>query len=175
MDSAFALIAIKNGAEVLTETKVADIVFKENAFEVKLNSGELLSAKLVIGSHGKRDTLDKKLNRDFIKEHTGYLGVKYHLKIDYPNNEVGLDNFDGGYCGIVKIEEDKFNLIEVIKTKLQQDNKIFTDIDGVRVENAKGWWLLRASNTQAVLVMRAEALTQENLDDLVTECRGYLT
>ncbi len=32
-----------------------------------------------------------------------------------------------------------------------------SDIDGVRVQTEDGWWLLRASNTQAVLVARAEA------------------
>ena len=36
-----------------------------------------------------------------------------------------------------------------------------TDIDGVRVRTADGWWLLRASNTQAVLVARAESATPE--------------
>jgi phosphomannomutase len=38
-----------------------------------------------------------------------------------------------------------------------------TDIDGVRVRSADGWWLLRASNTQAVLVARAESTTEDGL------------
>jgi len=38
-----------------------------------------------------------------------------------------------------------------------------TDIDGVRVRTADGWWLLRASNTQAVLVARAESTTENGL------------
>ena len=41
--------------------------------------------------------------------------------------------------------------------------------DGVRVNTPEGWWLLRASNTQDVLVARAEATDQRGLDLLVTE------
>lgn len=115
MDNALALLAKENGAEVLTNTKVNDINFKEDRFKVKLSSGESIISKLVIGSHGKRDTLDKKLNREFINEHTGYLGVKYHVKFNYPKDEIGLDNFSGGYCGIGKVEDDKYNLCYLYK------------------------------------------------------------
>jgi len=41
-----------------------------------------------------------------------------------------------------------------------------SDIDGVRVLTDDGWWLLRSSNTQDVLVARCEAETQEGLDRL---------
>jgi phosphomannomutase len=41
-----------------------------------------------------------------------------------------------------------------------------SDIDGVRVNTADGWWLLRASNTQAVLVARCEAKSEEGLERL---------
>jgi phosphomannomutase len=44
-----------------------------------------------------------------------------------------------------------------------------TDIDGVRVRTADGWWLLRASNTQAVLVARAESATEDGLARLKRE------
>jgi phosphomannomutase len=37
------------------------------------------------------------------------------------------------------------------------------EIDGVRVRTADGWWLLRASNTQAVVTARAEASTEDGL------------
>jgi phosphomannomutase len=37
----------------------------------------------------------------------------------------------------------------------------------VRVSTGDGWWLLRASNTQDVLVARAEAADQQGLDRLV--------
>ena len=110
MDDALHNVALKHNSKMLTSTKVTDISFQNNYFFVKTNSDELYSAKLVIGSYGKRDALDKKLNRNFIQSHTGYMAVKYHIKTNYPLDEIGLDNFENGYCGIVKIEEDKFNL-----------------------------------------------------------------
>jgi len=49
-----------------------------------------------------------------------------------------------------------------------------TDIDGVRVRTADGWWLLRASNTQAVLVARAESATQDGLARLKADLAAAL-
>ena len=58
-------------------------------------------------------------------------------------------------------------VIGEVKARLAADpaNKV-NDIDGVRVTTADGWWLARASNTQEVLVARAEASTLEGLDRL---------
>ena len=50
-----------------------------------------------------------------------------------------------------------------------------TDIDGVRVRTADGWWLLRASNTQAVLVARAESTSTPGLDRLKRELAAQLS
>jgi len=115
MDAALANLAIQNEVEIIAHTKVTDILFRDNHFDVTLNSGEHVSATFVIGSYGKRDVLDKKLDRDFIRSHTGYLAVKYHVRTNYPLDEVGLDNFEGGYCGIVKIENDRYNLCYLYK------------------------------------------------------------
>lgn len=115
MDEGLYNLALKNNVIVRCETKVTDIVYDKNIFTVTTSAGEKFMTKLVIGSYGKRDTLDKKLSRSFIQSHTGYLGVKYHVKTDYLLDEVGLDNFRGGYCGIVKIEEEKYNICYLYK------------------------------------------------------------
>ena len=60
-------------------------------------------------------------------------------------------------------DERKFLVIEEIKLRLTSSGANFSDIDGVRVMTEEGWWLLRASNTQAALVARCEANTLENL------------
>jgi phosphomannomutase len=54
-------------------------------------------------------------------------------------------------------DETKFGVIERVKARLEAEGAEVNAIDGVRVMTADGWWLLRASNTQAVLVARAEA------------------
>jgi phosphomannomutase len=64
-------------------------------------------------------------------------------------------------------EEKKFTVIEEIKAGLKDASGVTVrDIDGVRVETPEGWWLLRASNTQAVLVARCESASQEGLSRL---------
>jgi menaquinone-9 beta-reductase len=120
-DNALCKLALASGTEVLASTKVIDVSFRENNFVTKTNDGRSFNSTLVIGSYGKRDMLDKKLNREFIQSHTGYLGVKYHIRTDYPADEIGLDNFERGYCGIVKIEEDKYNLCYLYRRSRVKD------------------------------------------------------
>jgi len=54
-------------------------------------------------------------------------------------------------------DERKFAVVDRVRERLAADGATVNGIDGVRVTTADGWWLLRASNTQAVLVARAEA------------------
>ncbi len=63
-------------------------------------------------------------------------------------------------------EERKFAVIAEVKSRLVAEGAMVNDIDGVRVNTPDGWWLLRASNTQDVLVARAEAFTEEGLERL---------
>ncbi len=60
----------------------------------------------------------------------------------------------------------KFGVVEEVAARLKADGANVSAIDGVRVRTADGWWLLRASNTQAVLVARAEAGNEAGLDRL---------
>ncbi|MBB4265581.1 phosphoglucomutase/phosphomannomutase PgmG [Roseospira visakhapatnamensis] len=66
-------------------------------------------------------------------------------------------------------DDQKFDIVQAVKARLVEEGAIINDVDGVRVTTPKGWWLLRASNTQAVLVGRCEAATQAGLDDLRAE------
>ncbi len=60
----------------------------------------------------------------------------------------------------------KFAVIEEVAARLRTDGAKVSEIDGVRVLTEDGWWLLRASNTQAVLVARAEARGEAGLERL---------
>ncbi|MEI6984670.1 MAG: phosphomannomutase/phosphoglucomutase [Rhodospirillaceae bacterium] len=60
-------------------------------------------------------------------------------------------------------EERKFEVIAEVRARLLAEGTAFNDIDGVRVNTPDGWWLLRASNTQDVLVARAESPNDEGL------------
>jgi phosphomannomutase len=66
-------------------------------------------------------------------------------------------------------EVRKFAIVEEVRDRLAGDGAKVDATDGVRVSTSDGWWLLRASNTQDVLVARAEAADQPGLDRLVAQ------
>ena len=66
-------------------------------------------------------------------------------------------------------ESRKFAAIEEVKERLKDSPDEVDGTDGVRVTNDDGWWLLRASNTQDVLVARAESETQAGLTRLMAQ------
>ncbi|MFA5040374.1 MAG: phosphomannomutase/phosphoglucomutase [Bdellovibrionales bacterium] len=65
-------------------------------------------------------------------------------------------------------EARKFAVVDEVKARLTAAGAKVNDTDGVRVLTEDGWWLLRASNTQAVLVARAESKNKEGLERLKT-------
>lgn len=60
----------------------------------------------------------------------------------------------------------KFDVIREVAQRLEAEGANVSSIDGVRVSTEDGWWLLRASNTQAVLVGRIEAQSNSGLERL---------
>jgi phosphomannomutase len=71
-------------------------------------------------------------------------------------------------------ESRKFAAIEEVKQRLAGTDAVVDGTDGVRVTTADGWWLLRASNTQDVLVARAESNDQAGLDRLLRQIDDQL-
>jgi len=68
----------------------------------------------------------------------------------------------------------KFGVISEVKARLQKQAASFSDVDGVRVQSPDGWWLLRASNTQPMLVARCEARDSAGLERLKADLRSQL-
>ncbi|MBO6561874.1 MAG: phosphomannomutase/phosphoglucomutase [Nisaea sp.] len=69
----------------------------------------------------------------------------------------------------------KFDVVREVKDWLSGQSGIeVSDADGVRVNTPDGWWLLRASNTQDVLVARCESQTKEGLERLKAQLRDAL-
>lgn len=98
------------GALFRINTAVTNISFEGGHFLVTIQNGEILQAKLVVGAFGKRSKLDKILSRSFMQERSPFLAVKYHLKINMAEDLIALHNFEGGYCGISKVENNVTNL-----------------------------------------------------------------
>jgi phosphomannomutase len=71
-------------------------------------------------------------------------------------------------------ETRKFAIPGEVRDRLLAEGAKVDTTDGVRVSSGDGWWLLRASNTQDVLVARAEAKDQAGLDRLVAQIDAQL-
>jgi phosphomannomutase len=71
-------------------------------------------------------------------------------------------------------EPRKFAIVDEVRERLSAEGAKVDATDGVRVSTPDGWWLLRASNTQDVLVARAEATDEAGLDRLVAQIDDQL-
>ncbi len=71
-------------------------------------------------------------------------------------------------------DDRKFDAVGRVRATLEKEGADVNAIDGVRVSTDDGWWLLRASNTQAVLVARAEARDEAGLDRLKAQIARHL-
>jgi phosphomannomutase len=71
-------------------------------------------------------------------------------------------------------EARKFAAVEEVRDRLRRRGAEMVEIDGVRVRNSDGWWLMRASNTQAVIVVRAESTSQAGLERLKEQLAAEL-
>ena len=103
------------GVEFIFE-KVIDLVFTEEKFRISTSGNKVFESAIAIAAYGKRSNLDQKLTRSFFYKRSPYLGVKYHIKTDLPGNLIRLDNFEGGYCGVSKIEDDQYCLCYLSET-----------------------------------------------------------
>src|SRR6476659_7005488 len=113
LDAILAEIARQNGVELIEGTKVDEIKFENEAFCLQTITGNY-QAKIAVGAFGKRTNLDVKWKRKFILQKpnklNNYIGVKYHIKTNWPEDLIALHNFENGYCGISQIEGNKYCL-----------------------------------------------------------------
>ena len=117
LDSSLAEIAKFVGVHLYENTKVYDIDFENDGHHIHTSAG-VFNAKLACACYGKRSNLDVKWKRKFLiaGESLNHVGVKYHVKTDLPEHQIALHNFRGGYCGISKIENDKYCLCYITRS-----------------------------------------------------------
>nr|WP_186741907.1 NAD(P)/FAD-dependent oxidoreductase [Spirosoma utsteinense] len=96
------------GVEFLLGKQVDAVTAEGDGFTCTVNDGSCLTSRLVLGTFGKRSKLDKALNRAFMQQPSPYVGVKYHVRVDLPDDVIALHNFSDGYCGMSAIEDGKY-------------------------------------------------------------------
>jgi phosphomannomutase len=100
--------------------------------------------------------------------------AKYKIKLSDYRISLGK-NYSTKEEKISSSEDTKFASVRKLVDLLKKDNIEFLDIDGVRVEDEKGWWLVRASNTSPYLVTRCEGITEEDLEDKKNILASYIS
>ena len=100
--------ALKEEATIVFDN-VQDIIFEKNGFVVTTLKGKKIASEHVLGAFGKRSNLDKSFRREFIQKKSPWLAVKNHYNYDMGDDLVALHNFNGGYCGLSKTEENVVN------------------------------------------------------------------
>ena len=125
LDNKLREIALANGVKINDGTKVNEVLFEQENFTIKFNS-EKVKSSFVAGAFGKRSNLDVKWKRAFIKQKNNklnnYIGVKYHISTSFPADTIALHNFKNGYCGISKVENDKYCLCYLTTAENLKDN-----------------------------------------------------
>ncbi len=71
-------------------------------------------------------------------------------------------------------DAEKFAVVDAVVARLARDGAVVDLTDGARVTTPEGWWLLRASNTQAMLTVRAEAQSADALASLLAAVDAHL-
>lgn len=113
LDAMLASIAAQKGVVVKEQTKVQNIVFKDGLYTIEC-SGFSCKALVTVGSFGKRSNIDTQWQRNFVVQKpdklNNYIGIKYHIQYDSPDDTIALHNFKNGYCGISRVEDGKYCL-----------------------------------------------------------------
>lgn len=126
-------IAKESGVKFYEETKVIDVSFKDDEFTISTSSFNIKS-KIAAGTFGKRSNLDVKWSRGFTKKKANklnnYIGIKYHAHADLPAGTIALHNFKDGYCGVSKIEDDKYCICYLTTAEnLKANNNSITEME----------------------------------------------
>jgi flavin-dependent dehydrogenase len=114
--------AIADGCEMIQES-VENIHFTDDVFTITTSKETIIKSKIVLGAYGKRSNIDIQLNRNFIQQKSPWLAVKAHYGGCFPNSIVGLHNFNGGYCGVSKVEDNRINICYLASYETFKEHK----------------------------------------------------
>jgi phosphomannomutase/phosphoglucomutase len=174
--------------EILKEKKGATFVAEVKCSQNLFNDIEKHGGKAIMWKTGHS------LIKEKMREEKAVLGGEMSGHIFFADRYLGYDDAIYASCRLVELlsktdqklsqllddvpktfitpeirmdcpDEIKFKVVERVKDDLRKDYPII-DVDGARVKFDDGWGLVRASNTQPVLVLRFEALTGKRLEEI---------
>lgn len=102
MDQALYELALQTGVTVVQKCRVTNV----STTSISTTQGSF-PVRLAVGSFGKVSPVFSNYEPS---AGPNYIGVKYHIKTDFPADRIELHNFSGGYCGISKVEDGRYCL-----------------------------------------------------------------
>ena len=107
LDDQLQQLAKQKGVCIVEGCKVHAVDFTGEAFMIQSSKGAY-HADIAVGAWGKQSNMDggRKLPGTFNKKKKNYVGIKYHVKLNFPADQIELHNFKDGYCGISRVEGD---------------------------------------------------------------------
>lgn len=122
LDKLLADKAVEVGVDLMTNTICHSYENKDNVFSIKSSKGDYYS-RILCASFG-RHSFGNFFKPQKLSEN--WIGVKYHIETQFPSNKISLHTFKNGYCGISKIDDNKYCLCYLVKASLlnQYQNKI---------------------------------------------------
>jgi phosphomannomutase/phosphoglucomutase len=174
--------------EILNEKKGATFIAEVKCSQNLFNDVEKHGGKVLMWKTGHS------LIKEKMKEEKAVLGGEMSGHIFFADRYFGYDDAIYASCRLIELlsktdkklsrllddvpktqitpeirvdcpDEIKFKVVERVKEELKKDHPII-DVDGVRARFEDGWGLVRASNTQPVLVLRFEAPTEKRLQQI---------
>ncbi len=121
LDHLLCQLARQKGVLVYENCKVLNVQTIDDACSEIRTAQGIFQAHIVCGSFGKYAPQFAKSNTETTYKTPNYIGVKYHIETDLAPNRIELHNFKDGYCGISKIDQNRYCLCYLSKSSnLQQ-------------------------------------------------------
>lgn len=126
LDKYLYQLAIEKKVVILQNCKVNSVnQIEADLQEIHTSTGNF-KASIVCGSYGKYTPSFIQKNERYQsnenRKGSNYIGVKYHIKSDLADNRIELHNFENGYCGISKVDQDWHCLCYLTAAENLQNN-----------------------------------------------------
>lgn len=109
LDNLLYQLAVSKSVTVIQNCKVNNVDLVEGKQAINTTKG-IYYASMVCGSYGKYTPVFIQNNSHYVaaQPQANYIGVKYHINTNLSKNRIELHNFKDGYCGISKVDDDKY-------------------------------------------------------------------
>jgi menaquinone-9 beta-reductase len=119
LDYHLSLIAKEKGVDLVQNCKVNKVDCVNSRYIISTTKG-VFDSKIVCGSFGRHNPVFIEKNQK--TNSPNYIGVKYHIETNLADNKIELHNFKDGYCGVSKVDGNKYCLCYLTTSKNLNNN-----------------------------------------------------